>query len=129
MTRRLLAITLAAASLYAMPAAARTDVDIILNFGPPPVRYEPVPVVRPGMVWVAGYWDYRYHRHAWVPGHYVRARPGYVYRNAHWAHDHGRYSLVRPGWEPAPRYGRRGDTDRDGVPNAYDRHPYDPSRG
>jgi hypothetical protein len=98
-TRKFLAIALAAASLYTVPAEARTDVGIVLNFGPPPVRFEPAPAFRPGYVWVAGYWDWRYHRHVWVPGHYVRARPGYAWHNGHWVHRHGRYALVRPGWQ------------------------------
>ena len=79
-----------------------------------------VPAPRSGFVWIPGFWDWRYNRHHWVAGHWVRHRPGYVYEPTRWHHRDGRYYYHRAGWR---------DSDRDGVPNRYDRRPYDPSRG
>ncbi len=71
--------SLAAATLgaAALPAAARTNVDLIVDVAPPAPLFEPVVVPRAGFVWVPGYWDWRHGRHYWVRGHYMRHRPGY----------------------------------------------------
>ena len=100
----------------------RADTDIYLNFGPPAVRYERAPAPRAGYVWAPGYWDWRGNRHAWVSGHWVRERPGYVYYAPNWRYDDGRWRLHRERWDRGNRYVERGgDRDRDGVPNRYDR--------
>jgi hypothetical protein len=112
----LLAATLAASAL---PAAARTD--IIVNFAPPPPRYEVVPASRVGVVWVPGYWEWRGRRHVWIAGHHVRHRPGYVYAPARWIEHDGRWRYQAPIWN-------RHDRDGDGVPNRYDRAPDNPYR-
>ena len=114
----LIAATLGGVSI---PAAARTNVDFYLNFGPPPVRYEYVPAPRVGFVWVPGYWDWRYGRHHWVGGHWVRHRPGYFYEPARWVAQDARWYYHAPGW-------RAGDRDGDAVPNRYDRSPDNPYR-
>ena len=115
------ALVAAALAATAFPAAARTNVDLIVNVAPPPVRYEPVFAPRVGFAWVPGYWDWRHGRHHWVPGQYVRHRPGYVYEPARWV-DHGtRWHYTRPVWRAA-------DRDADGVPNRYDRFPGNPYR-
>ena len=79
------------------------------------------PVVRPGYAWVPGYWDWRGNRHVWVNGTWVRARPGYHYSQPTWVHEGDHWRLTRGGWN-------RGDRDRDGVPNRYDRQPDNPYR-
>ena len=112
----LIAATLTAAAL---PAAA-DRVDFYVNVPPPAPRYEVVPVPRHGHVWVPGYWEWRGHRHVWVSGHWVRERPGYVYAPARWVERDGRWYYTQPGW------GRRHDSDGDGVPDRYDRAPYNP---
>lgn len=96
----------------AFPAAARTGVDLHLNFAPPVAYHEVIPAPRAGWLWVPGYWEWRANHYHWVPGHYVRARPGYVYHGGHWYPAHGGYR----------------DADRDGVPNRYDRFPHNPYR-
>lgn len=107
--------SLVAATLgVSIPAAARTNVDLYLNFGPPPVRYEYVPAPRTGFIWVPGHWDWRGHRHVWIAGHWLRHRPGYYYRPALWVPHGGQWRFYRPQW-------RAGDLDGDGVPNRYDR--------
>jgi WXXGXW repeat (2 copies) len=102
-----------------IPAAARANVDFYVNFGPPPVRYEFVPAPRVGFVWVPGYWDWRYNRHHWVGGHWVRHRPGYFFAPARWVAQDGRWYYHAPGWRAG---------DRDGVPDRYDRSPDNPYR-
>ena len=110
----LVAATLGGASI---PAMARTSVDFYVNIGPPPAYREYVPAVRPGFVWVPGFWDWHRGRHHWVAGHWVRARSGYYYAPTRWYERGGRYYLDRGGW----RRGPRGDRDRDGIPNRFDR--------
>src|SRR5258708_15678407 len=93
--RKLMLAALFAGSVesFAVPAAARTEV--ILNFAPPPVRYEVVPEPRVGHVWVPGFWEWRGHRHFWVAGHWVRERRGYVYAPARRIERDGRWVYYR----------------------------------
>jgi hypothetical protein len=120
-TQKLFLAGLVAATLgsIAIPAAARTNVDLYLNVGPPPLRYEVVPAPRYGYVWAPGYWHWTGHRHLWVAGHWVRHRPGYYYEPARWVDYDGRWRYRSPYWRPW-------DRDGDGVPNRYDRAPDNP---
>ncbi len=106
--------------------AAPVNVDVVVG-APPPLRYEVVPAPRPGYVWTPGYWDWRYNRHYWVGGTWVRQRPGYVYSQPAWVQREGRWSLQRGGWGHGD-YHHDHDHDRDGVPNRYDHHPDNPYR-
>ena len=117
--RKLLLASLAAAIIggASLPSLARTNVDFYVNVAPPALPYEAVPAPRVGFVWVPGYWDWRYNRYHWVPRRYTRPRPGYHYAPARWVARDGRYYYSRPGWY---------DSDRDGVPNRYDRAPGNP---
>ena len=56
-------------------------------------HYEPVPQ----RVWVPGHWEWQGDRHVWIHGQYVQG----AYHGGRWA--------------------RRGDRDRDGIPDRYDR--------
>ena len=103
----------------ALPAAARTNIDFFVNIGPPPVYHEYVPAHRPGFVWVPGVWEWRRGHYHWVGGHWVRHRPGYVYAPPYWYERDGRHHYRRGAW-------RHGDADHDGVPNRFDRRPYNP---
>ncbi|QJR13771.1 YXWGXW repeat-containing protein [Usitatibacter palustris] len=144
--RKILAGLLIAGSAATMPSVASAAVDVYLNFGPPPVRYEPIPAPRRGYVWVPGYWDYRYNRHAWVQGTWVRERPGYYYAQPVWLNDGGRWHLSQGGWKQGRYRGndyrdndrdgipnradaRPNDHDNDGVPDSRDRYPSNPRRG
>jgi hypothetical protein len=126
-----LAVTALAAPL---PASARTDTQVMINVGPPPLRTEVIPGPRPGYAWVPGYWDWRGNRHVWVNGSWVRERPGYHYSRPGWVSHDGRWFLQRGGWARGDRdhdgvpnrYDR--DRDGDGVPNRYDRRPDNPNR-
>jgi hypothetical protein len=114
----LVAATFGAAAL---PAGARTNVDLIVNVAPPAPRYEVVAAPRVGFIWVPGYWDWRHGKHYWVRGQYVRHRPGFVYQPARWVDHGGRWGYVAPAW-------RAHDRDGDGVPNRVDRFPDNPYR-
>jgi hypothetical protein len=98
----------------ALPAAARTNVDFFVNVAPPPVYQEVVPAPRVGYIWVPGYWDWRYGRYYWVAGSWARHRPGYTTNRC--AGTIGTaVTIAAGGWR---------DSDHDGVPNRYDRAPY-----
>lgn len=113
----LLAATLGTASI---PSSAR-PYGVLVDVAPPAPRVERMPEPRRGYHWVPGYWNWAGHRHTWVAGNWVRERRGYVYAEPKWAQRDGRWELHRGRWA-------RGDRDGDGVPNAADRRPNDPTR-
>jgi hypothetical protein len=83
----------------ALPLPSMAAVDIMLNFGPPAVQYEAVPVARPGYVWSPGYYDYRDNNHVWVRGESIRDRDGYTYQPNRWVERDGRWNLERSRWD------------------------------
>ncbi len=95
----LLAAALAGASvttLASAPAQAGGYIGIQVGGPPPPPRYERI-VVRPGSVWVRGHWQWRHGRYVWIPGHAVRARPGYAWMQPAWR-PYGRQWQFRAGY-------------------------------
>ncbi len=131
----LIAASLAALALGFSATAAQARTNIVVQVGtpgamvvpaavtvgypaPPPPRYERVPAPRRGMIWSQGHWEYRGHRHVWVPGTWVRARPGHAYHQPTWRQRNGQWQYSQGRW----------DNDRDGVPNRYDRRPNNPYR-
>ena len=102
---------------FSLPALAQSG-EVILNFGPPPDRYEIVPAPREGHIWVSGHWRWDGRRHVWVSGYWQPDRPGYVYYPPRWVERDGRYVYLNPRW----------DRDGDGVPNRYDHRPDNPYR-
>lgn len=119
MKKALVSMLIAAGTIgvLAMPLTSAAQVGVQLNYGPPPVRYEVVPVARHGHVWVLGHWDWRGHRHVWVRGNWVRAREGYAYQPHRWIERDGRWQAEHGRWDHA----RGRDSDRDGIPNRFDR--------
>lgn len=103
-----------------IPTIAQAQPSIHLQIGqaPPPPRYERMPAPRRGQVWAPGHYEPRGRGHVWVNGSWMRARPGYAYRQPEWRERNGRWEQRRGGW----------DRDRDGVPNRYDRRPDNPYR-
>ena len=108
-------------ALWSMPAAAYTSVAVHIGapgamyVAPPPAPVrEYAPGHRRGHVWVPGHWEWQGNSHVWVAGHFLRARPGYAYRQPQWSHHGDRWSYHGGRWI-------RGDRDRDGIPNRYDR--------
>lgn len=125
------------------PAAAQINLDI--NFGPPPQpQYEAVPAPRPGYLWAPGHWRAEGRQHFWVPGHWEQQRAGYRYVPNRWERydDNGsekwRYEASR--WDRdgdgVPDRQQRienrnsplGDKDRDGIPNILDNQDNRPRR-
>ena len=115
------AALLAAASAGFSADALAVPVGVDIRIGPPPPRVEVVPAPRRGYVWVPGYWGWRGNRHYWVGGTWVRERPGYVYAHPGGVQEGDHWRFNRGAWN-------RGDRDRDGVPNRFDRHPDNPNR-
>jgi len=118
LTRKLLlSAMIAAGTLGAvatpLPSMAASSVDIQLNFGPPPPRYEVVPAPRHGYVWSPGHWAWDGYRHVWVVGQWLPARPGYAYYAPGWVQRGGRWYYQSSRW----------DRDGDGIPNRYDPTP------
>src|SRR5476651_820078 len=107
----------------AIPLPSMAAVDVYVNVGPPPDRYEVIPAPRRGYVWSPGYWDWRNNKHVWVRGSSVRERAGYSYQPHRWVESNGRWTQERSRWNE----GRR-NNDHDGIPNNRDRHPNDPNR-
>lgn len=114
-------ITVSAAAFTPLTAQAQPHVSVIINTAPPAPIYERVPGPRHGYVWAPGYWEWRSHRHAWVPGHYVSARPGYVYASPSWHHRGGR-------WVMEPQRWNRGPSHHYGPPPVYVRDHRDRDR-
>jgi len=144
------AITLGMAAIAPTQALAQVDVSVVIGNAPPPARFESMPPPRSGYVWAPGYWNWDGHRHVWAGGHWIPERRGYHYNPARWVRVDNGWRLSQGGWgdyyaAPAPRpqyyydaprprpqyyydapgprpyYGGRHDTDRDGIPNRYDR--------
>jgi len=117
----LAALCVASLGAISVPMAASAAVIVYHNVAPPPMRHEATPAARRGYVWVPGYWNIKGKRHAWQGGHWERDRRGYYYSQPTWTQRDNRWQLERGRWD-------RGDRDRDGVPNAVDRAPNDPTR-
>ncbi|HTE42768.1 MAG TPA: YXWGXW repeat-containing protein [Steroidobacteraceae bacterium] len=112
----LASLCVTALGALAAPSIASAEVGIYFNVAPPAMRYERTPAPRPGYMWAPGYWDIRGHEHVWRGGHWERSRRGYHYAQPQWTQHNNRWELQRGSW-------RRGDRDRDGVPNRRDRAP------
>ena len=116
MQRKTLLSAAFAAALMGFGAASQAQ-SLTIRVGPPAPRYEVVPAARAGHVWVRGHYQWSGNQYAWVPGHFVTARAGYVYREPQWVQrSNGTWFMVGNTWER----GAYGDRDRDGVANRYD---------
>lgn len=125
LNRKLILGVLLAATLggAAVPAMARTNVDLIVNFGPPAPRYEHV-VPRHGHVWSPGYWNWHSNRYVWVGGYWTRERPGYYWDSPRWVQSSHGWHFHQGRWNEGRRHYSH-DRDRDGIPNYRDRYPND----
>lgn len=132
----LAAASIALLSLSALTAHAQVGATIVIQSGSPHyqrpapvlVQYQAPPPPR-GMAWAPGHWEWRGHRHMWMQGYWVKARPGYHYREPRWTEPDGRWAMQRGGWDRdrdgvANRHDR--DRDGDGVPNRRDYQPGNP---
>ena len=131
--RHWLPAALLAASLgsIALPSAA----EIYVNVAPPAPRYEVLPSPRSGFVWAPGYWDWRHGHYVWVKGHWEHEHHGMYWHPHRWEQVDGRWVMREGGWhreryaleDREEHHGMR-DSDRDGVPDRFDRAPYNPNR-
>lgn len=84
MRKLVMAMALGIAGLGTMvstPASARVVVGVRL--APPPLRVERVGV-RPGHVWIPGYWRWGGARYVWVGGYWTHPRAGYRWYAPRW---------------------------------------------
>jgi hypothetical protein len=124
------AAALALGTLFAATAAhARNDVQFSVTVGTPGVYVQPAPVyVRPQPVYVRPAPVYVQPRPVYVQpvSVYTQFRPVYEQPAPVYGWGHQRYNHQRRDMNV---YGPRGDLDRDGIPNRYDRFPRNPNRG
>jgi hypothetical protein len=101
-SRNLLSGLALAAVLAGLPLASgcviRGRGAVVVDTAPPPPRYVEVEV-RPGYIWMDGYWAYRGANWVWVDGYYERERPGYVHVRGRWVRRGGRWHWVEPRWQ------------------------------
>ena len=71
-------------AIYAPSTSARTFVSVGIRFAPPAPLVENVAVVRPGHVWIPGYWRWNGYRYGWVGGYWGPSRIGYYYSPSVW---------------------------------------------
>ena len=98
-------------------AQAQVNVGIGIQIGPPPVRHE-VMAPRPAYAaeWVRGYWNWdpAVHKHVWVQGRWIAARPGYRWVDGGWKHGPRGWAWTEGHWRNGG--GRRGEPEREAVP-------------
>ena len=85
---------------YAPPASAGVAVGVTIAaplYAPPAPRLERV-AVRPGYVWIPGYWRWRNAGYVWVGGYWVHARPGYRWYPPRWVGCGPRWCMHRGYW-------------------------------
>lgn len=97
----LAAVAITSSVVLPLQASAQVSVSVNIGTAPPPLRYERVPPPRNGYVWAPGYWNWNGYQHVWAQGHWVTARPGYVYHRPEWRQDHGRWYLDNERWQPS----------------------------
>lgn len=77
------------------PLAARSQVSVSINIGPPPLLvYVQPPVPGEGYIWTPGYWSWspQDRDYYWVPGTWVLApAPGYLWTPGYWGFEGGGY--------------------------------------
>jgi hypothetical protein len=103
----------------------------IITVAPPAPRTEVVPAPRAGWIWAPGHYEYNDGQYAWTEGHWMHERSGYEYREPRWVQrGDGSWYLVGNSWEHRfdDRHARGRDSDGDGVPDRFDRHPNNPNR-
>ncbi len=121
------------------PAAAQAGLNIVIATPPPAPVYEVIPAPRAGYVWAPGYYRWEGGRHIWTTGRWMPERVGYRWVPDRWDHGANGWYHVAGRWDRngngiPDRYEHRadnrpwGDRDHDGIPNAYDNHPYNPYR-
>jgi hypothetical protein len=121
---------------------SRTITTTTVTVAPPAPRHEVVPGTREGFVWAPGHYEWRHGEYVWMEGHWMQQRAGYEYREPRWVQrGNGEWVMVGGNWErhwdehqargrdwDEHRHARGRDSDGDGVPDRFDRRPYNPNR-
>jgi hypothetical protein len=89
----------AVAASASMTAVARTNVELNIGIGPPPLIVEEVPPPRVGYAWAPGYWGWNGHKHVWHNGYWMHGRPGYVWAPHRWEQRGDRWYFSGGRWE------------------------------
>lgn len=105
-TRRIFPLAVIAIAIGACAPDREYYVYHEVNTAPPPVRYEAVPVARPGYVWSPGYWGWEDGRYGWVEGSWLEERPGYVWVPARWEQHEDRWHFEPGRWSGSAHEGQ-----------------------
>jgi hypothetical protein len=113
--RTVVIAALLVSGFVAVPAQARVDVSLDLNYGPPPPRVVVVPPPRYASVWSPGYWAWDGRHYVWIEGRWLQARQGYRWIPERWdERDHHRYRFERGHWERSRNQYQHERTERHG---------------
>lgn len=96
----LAALLVTGAALTAMPAMTGCygSGEAYIVDDTPPLPREEVVVVRPGYIWVHGWWAYPGNRWVWHGGYYERERPHQVYVEGRWERRGRGHVWIQGGW-------------------------------
>jgi hypothetical protein len=98
--KSLIVLLVLSAATACVPIPPPGEGAVFVEFGPPPPRYEEVPV-QPGpeFVWVRGFWAWEGGQYAWRPGHWAaRPQPRAHWVEGRWYRAHGRGRGNGGGW-------------------------------
>jgi hypothetical protein len=99
-------LVLAAAGCVVETGVGVSASGVVVTGPPPPpvIETRPAPPREssPRAVWIAGYWHWTGMQYAWIPGHWVEARPGEVWRAPRYSLRDGVYVYEPGGWAVPP---------------------------
>lgn len=93
-----LGVALAVGAAGCIVRPARATVAYTVAMEPPPPRHVVV-TVRPGYVWVDGYWHWNGHDYVWYDGYYEPERSGHVYVQGNWQRRGGKWHWAPGHWK------------------------------
>ena len=92
-------MTLAGAAAQAARAVPVPVVVVAVKVAPPAGSWESTPAPAEGYVWSAGIHQWQDDHYVWVPGEWLALRPGWDYRQRHWAQRaDGQWSMTGGDW-------------------------------
>ena len=92
-------MSLASGATLAARAAPPVPVATVVNVAPPSGSWEVTPAPAEGYVWSTGIHEWQTDRYVWVPGEWLALRPGWDYRQRHWARlAEGQWSMTGGDW-------------------------------
>jgi hypothetical protein len=98
-----LACAAAAAGCVVEGGVGASATGVVVTGPPPPPVVETRPAPPTGRAqWVAGYWHWTGMQYTWIPGHWVEARAGEVWRAPRYSLRDGVYVYEPGGWAVPP---------------------------